>query len=135
MPRRKTNAEKQRRGTDQPCRRLAEMVVFPKPGEPPLSPEWLSAEAKVEWNRLAAFLTAAGQLSEADLTMLAVACDLWGLYLTERRGGGLMKAAHLAHMRALYTAFGLVPMARLAREAPPRSAEQKWWDEFRDRRP
>ena len=65
MPRRKTNAEKQRRGTDQPCRRLAEMVVFPKPGEPPLSPEWLCAEAKVEWNRLAAFLTAAGQLSEA----------------------------------------------------------------------
>ena len=50
----------------------------PKPTDGmPVCPDWLSADAKEEWNRLAAVMKNMGILSEVDQAAFAVYCQTW----------------------------------------------------------
>ena len=47
----------------------------------PSRPEWLSPEAKREWNRVTRELDRIGLLAKVDRALLASYCDCWGRYV------------------------------------------------------
>ena len=55
------------------------------PVEAPDCPEWLSGEAKKEWDRLVPILLEAGVLTKADRMALVMLCKAWARYLQAER--------------------------------------------------
>jgi P27 family predicted phage terminase small subunit len=100
---------------------------FPQP------PEWLTTEARAEWDRLAADSAYAGAIAQIDRAMLAVYCTLWGKFVAgEIREDGPVrthypvKAAHIAVMVNLGAKLGLNPADRSRVKAPeaPKAANR-----------
>ncbi len=63
----------------------------------PSRPEWLSPEAKREWNRVTKELDALGLLAKVDRALLASYCECWGTYVAAVRA---LRAKRLAAERA-----------------------------------
>lgn len=51
----------------------------------PTRPEWLSPEAKREWNRVVPELARIGLLAKIDRAMIAAYCQAWGVYVEAMR--------------------------------------------------
>ncbi len=125
----------------------------PKPGQPKLQPpEWLTYQAKVEWNRLAPLLEKIKVLTEADLDALTSICQLQAQMieatghikkegsviqreLFSRNGDSLGSVAVLhpaiklqmdcqKQLRPLWEGFGLTPSSR-SRVRADLSTEEK----------
>jgi P27 family predicted phage terminase small subunit len=113
----------------------------------PACPEWLEAEAKTEWKRIAPMLLRLGLLTEVDGVALAAYCQAYARwaqaeqYLTvqgltaEANSGWKQQAAevpialkYLAVVKGFCAEFGLTPSAR-ARMALPGQAKT---DDFGD---
>lgn len=97
----------------------------------PKRPDWLSDEARREWNRIVPELQKQGVLSVLDRGMLAVYCSLWAQYADGERRGVPIKAALISQMRAIAASFGFTPAdrARLSLQ-PQKSAGGDGWDRF-----
>ncbi|QHB37231.1 terminase small subunit [Gordonia phage Gudmit] len=52
---------------------------------PPKAPEWLSGEARAEWDRVVPELTRLNLLKESDRATLAVYCETWVTWCEARR--------------------------------------------------
>ena len=104
----------------------------PKPPPGATCPDWLSAEAKAEWARVAPELELLGLLTKVDTSALAAYCMAWarwklaeqaladgkgltfvteGGYSAQRPEIGIANKA-MADIRAFCKEFGLTPSAR-----------------------
>lgn len=104
--------------------------------EAPEAPEWLSEEARGEWDRVVPELIGRGTLAKADRAMLALYCHAWGqfvgavndadLHLIESSAARLMKAADR---------FGLSPAAKArVRAVDPADKPKTGLDAFKLKR-
>jgi P27 family predicted phage terminase small subunit len=128
-------AVKVQRGTFRPHRARGEPVATPGM---PSAPDWLSADAKKEWNRLLPRLAERGLVEVVDRSTLVAYVTAWAeLVDAERRlaeegstvvtaRGGLqlspqVKRAQVARQQLLRAAaeFGLSPSARTRVQASP----------------
>jgi P27 family predicted phage terminase small subunit len=122
-----------------------------EPAAPPLdvaAPDWLTAEAAAEWDRLAPLLARIGVLTESDRSALAAYTEAWATWREataniRQRGMVVMpkdgqipvvspyvKIAHdaLLHMRGFLVEFGLTPSSRVRVHATPPPKASKWAD-------
>ena len=110
-------------------------------------PEWLNAEAQVEWRRLAPVLAGLGVLTATDADALAAYCEAWvtwkqatqklrqfGLVVKSPKDGDLpvispyVKIAHhaMGQMRAFLIEFGMTPSSRARVQVTPLRPVSKW---------
>ncbi len=80
--------------------------------EVPQPPDWLLAEGKREWRRLAEELGQVGLLTRVDLSMLAVWCQVWARYHQAETHGKGASASLIAQLRHVAAEFGLTPASR-----------------------
>lgn len=117
-------------GTDSGGRLVKEPPAFRR--LPPKAPEWLSTEARAEWDRVVPGLTRLDMLKEEDRAVLAAYCETWSTFVTATRvvaEEGLTidaKQGTLAHpavgiarnagreLRSFAGQFGLSPVAEMA---------------------
>lgn len=79
------------------------------------APDWLCCPEAVEaWGKFTTQLSAAGVLSDADLTALAHLCNLHGRCVQMWRAGLQPKAAELTQLRLFFKEFHLTPHSRQA---------------------
>ena len=116
---------------------------------PPDPPEWLDPDAREEWYRIAALLSARRILSPLDYQLLASYCQTYSMWKrfsirmrdegeTVQDGKGEMKlhacAKHtvqlLQEMRRLAAEFGLTPVARYRAKAPDATGDTTDDDDF-----
>jgi P27 family predicted phage terminase small subunit len=119
-------------------------TVSPK-SKAPACPEFLSADAKTEWRRIAEDLLALGLLSKIDRAELAIYCQAWADWkasrkkIEELRDGGFvestpsgykqisawMQVANRAEdrMRTAGASFGMNPAARARLQVRPPQGE------------
>jgi P27 family predicted phage terminase small subunit len=111
-------------------------------------PDWIDAEAKEEWLRLAPMLGRLGVLTETDTQALTAYCEAWatwkgatqkirqfGMVIKGKDGefpvvSPYVKIAHnaLIQMRALLAEFGMTPSSRVRVHAKKAGddAASKW---------
>ena len=125
-------------------RRLPKQSLRPATGA--VCPQWLSAEAKAEWNRIVPELERLGLLTRIDQACLVCYCEAYSDFkkaarelarqgLTLKAGNGTriphpavqMKRASMKQVREFSAEFGLSPAARARLEIP--GAEVKPDDE------
>lgn len=117
-------------GTDSGGRKVKEPPAFRR--VPPEAPEWLSDEARAEWDRVVPGLVRLDILKEEDRAVLAAYCETWASFVaaseTVAREGMTIEAKQgtLAHpavgiarnagreLRAFAGQFGLSPVAEMA---------------------
>jgi P27 family predicted phage terminase small subunit len=115
---------------------MPKSIPRPKPSLPKC-PDWLSEEAKAEWQRVAKPLYDLGLLTELDKQTLAMYCETWARYLRSQRvlakegdvfiqPSGIPKQRPeyyimrdcLKELRMLINLFGLSPSARMRMQLP-----------------
>lgn len=113
MPRNPTSDDAKRAsGTFKPSRSRRTMSAPPGAPEPP---EWLSSEAREEWDRVVSDLVASGCLARTDRAMLA----MYSTLAAELRSDPVaMSAAKLTQLRLICGELGLSPIARLKIRLP-----------------
>lgn len=117
-------------GTDSGGRKVKEPPAFRR--LPPRAPEWLSSEAKAEWDRVVPGLVRLDLLKEEDRATLAAYCETWatfvvatrlvateGLTIEAKQGTLPHPAVGIARasgreLRAFAGQFGLSPVAEMA---------------------
>lgn len=123
----------------------------PTPGVP-TRPEWLSAEAKREWRRVAPELARLGLLTKVDRALLAAYCECWAQYVaavkdirkhgttftTDKGYEGPRPAVGIAakmieKMGQLSAKFGFTPSDR-AKLAMPEPKQEDPFDAFLKRK-
>jgi P27 family predicted phage terminase small subunit len=119
-------------------------TVDPK-SKAPACPEFLTADAKAEWRRIATDLLTLGLLSKIDRAELSVYCQAWGDWKTARkkiaelREGGFVEATPSGYkqisawmqvanraedrMRTAGASFGMNPAARTRLQVRPPQGE------------
>ncbi len=98
-------------GTDQPCREREEADFPPVTGSEP--PDWLvGPEAVAEWHARIAQLGAAGILTSADLTALAIYCNMLARAVMKWNARSEPSAADLTQLRMMLNEFGFTPSSR-----------------------
>lgn len=110
---------KKMKGTDQKCRSNSDAPEI-KPVEPTTEikpPSWLKKctggkYAAEEFKRVAGILQPLGVLTDADITSLAIACQMFGEYIDNVIRKVEMPASKYAQMRMFYSEFGLTPSSR-----------------------
>lgn len=115
----------------------------PEPESGAVCPEWLSADAKSEWARLAPILEACGILTKADEIALAAYCDalvnyrratkeiaqLTSLLHENRKHVHPIVSAQRNYIEVLVkfgTKLGMSPSDRAAIKTNPTKATSKW---------
>lgn len=78
----------------------------------PECPEWLTDEAKKEWDRVIALYSEHGIITRIDGAQFAVYCQLYGQFVEAQITGAPFTANMIAQMRALASCFGLEPSSR-----------------------
>jgi len=140
---------KKLRGTLRPHRAIAGEPKVPT--SVPTPPEWLSPDARREWDRITPKLVAAGLVSQLDLGVLVGYVTAWGdlceanrtlqqfgsTYITERGVivlHPMLKVVERSRqaLRAFASEFGLSPSARTRVDAKPVPVDDE--DEVRRRR-
>lgn len=113
------------KGTLRPWRETPSLELPPGVPEPP---EWLTGEARAEFDRVVAELGGTGLLCRADRGSLAVYCCLWAEFVKASEIGVPVSIALLAEMRRYSALFGLDPASR--EKLPPAKqkepAKNKW---------
>lgn len=109
-----SQATKERRGTDRPCRAPEVPVVdFPAVLDIPKPPSWCKGkDVRDEWERVARLLLVSRALTAADLTSLAHYCMLHGEVVGCWRRKVEVPTTRLAELRKQAESFGLNPAAR-----------------------
>jgi phage terminase small subunit len=116
-------------------RRKSKRDPVPPPESPrnriPLAaPEWLDADARAEWERLAPTLHATGHVTSADHAVFVVYCRAWAEYARDARAevpatGDRRDRLQLNVIRAA-GALGLTPTTRPKVLARPAASASKW---------
>jgi terminase small subunit-like protein len=112
MPRRRTTTDSKIRGGSYRPSTARPDVLLP-PGVPSC-PKWLTSEARAEWKRVTAAMSAAGVLAEAYRSTLAVYCALWA---EVAKAKGAVTTSRLAELRKLTAELHISPHS--SRVAPP----------------
>ena len=126
-------AVKKVRGTYRPGRDRGG-VKAPIPARVPRAPKWLNARARAEWARVARGLWELGLLTDLDVTMLAVYCQLYARAVEAEEifsREGMMREDGTAHpciriarqswslCRQYATDFGATPSSRTRIDVTP----------------
>lgn len=99
--------------------------LSPLPSGTPAKPEWLSAEASIEWDRAVALLEPTGWLSVTDEHALALFAEL---YASFRKNPTEMTAALVAQLRVLMGELGMTPGTRAKMPMAPREEKGSPFD-------
>jgi P27 family predicted phage terminase small subunit len=122
----------------------------PAPQGVPACPDWLTDEAKAEWERVIPELQMMGLLSTADRAALAAYCTAWGRWVEAeamvRKLGTIVKSPEkgfpmkspyltiadqaLETMRKLMVEFGLTPSSRSRIKVPDGGDAADEFDQF-----
>ena len=78
----------------------------------PGPPEWLSGEARNEWDRLHDPLVRAGILTGEAWSLFVAYCATWGRLHDKMADGDRIDATQLVQLRCLAGSFGLDPATR-----------------------
>jgi phage terminase small subunit len=78
----------------------------------PDAPEWLSAEARIEWNEIVRDLLAIGVLTKIDRAVLAAYCQILGEIVRKGRVGEIPTPALFGQLRGYMAELGLTPASR-----------------------
>lgn len=81
----------------------------PVPQEAPEKPDWLSAQAASEWDRVVPLLNAAGFLAVTDGDVLATYCELYAEF---KMCPQAMQTSRVALMRTILHELGMTPGSR-----------------------
>ena len=81
-------------------------------------PDWFSADARLEWDRIVPELDRLGVLTSVDAAVVEGHCLTYGEIVATAKAGEPVKAALLAQMRAYAGELGLTPSARSKLIAP-----------------
>ncbi len=111
----------------------------PQPTGQPTCPDWLSIDAKRQWQRLAPILENCGILTAADRDTLAAYCEATGNYIeaTKSVQRGLfidgktnpainLQDKFLAQMAKFGTRLGLSPADRTGIKVLPQYEKSRW---------
>ena len=99
-------------GTARPDRAVREGPALPLFAAPPPPPAWLAnIDALSEWHRLAPLLVANRLLTAGNIALFGQLCALHGRLVEMWRTGDLPHAAHLAALRSLSNALGLLSIS------------------------
>ena len=111
-------------GTDRPHRHFDEPeYVLTSNATPPH--RLIGPMAKDEWGRLVPLLESEAILTEADLSMLVVLCNLFGQVMRIWDAGSSPQSAQLTQLRLLYQEFGLTPASRTRVARLPVTSEKR----------
>lgn len=105
-------AQKEARGTVQPCRESAAVVDFPSCPAIPEPPDYLNDDGRSMWNELAPPLFAQRVLTTADVYALFHLCQLHGEIVDDIRRRVRPTAADRAQLRIYFSEFGMTPSSR-----------------------
>ncbi|MCH7564869.1 MAG: P27 family phage terminase small subunit [Gemmatimonadetes bacterium] len=95
-------------GTDQPCRAREEADFPLVTGAQP--PDWLVGPVAVdEWHTRVGQLEASGILTTADLTALAIYCNMLARAVLKWDMGGEPSSAEVTQLRMMLNEFGFTP--------------------------
>lgn len=90
----------------------------------PVCPEWLSGDARDEWERITPALELLGVLTKVDHSVLIGHCVTYAEIVATVKAGEPLKAALLGQMRAYAIELGLTPAARAKMSiAPPKQED------------
>jgi phage terminase small subunit len=92
----------------------------------PEAPEWLSEEARSEWDRLTNGQYAKA-LANVDRAMLAIFCQRWAHYVASEQSGQPIKAAEIAVLISLGAKLGLNPSDRTKLRMPEAERPKSKW--------
>ena len=109
------------RGTFQPCRdgNKTEIIV---PGDPPLMPDYLTAEAEIVWEETLGRVMGVG-VAEPDSALLARYCSIEALSRKTLQGGDSIPASVMTALRQMEELLGIAgPKSRVGREANAKSS-------------
>ena len=86
---------------------------YPAVDELPKPPRFLKTKAaKEEWNKLLPHLMEQGVVTDVDLSMFGMLCQMWGEFVKQANSGQQVNAAFRNQLRQAYAEFGLTPASR-----------------------
>lgn len=117
-PKPETVSTKLARGTYQPCRDGSKVQLLTS-GDPPMMPEYLTAEAELVWQEILGRVMAVG-VSEADSAMLARYCAVEAISRQTLSAGDAIPSSVMTALRQMEELLGIAgPKSRVAQGKKP----------------